>query len=521
MSLISVLTPVYNPEPAVLDAAIKSVLSQTYDGWELCLVDDCSTDPAVRHVLDTWSSRDRRIRVQRRTTNGGISNASNDALLMARGDIIALLDHDDTLAPDALGAVNHAFVTHRDADVVYTDEDKIDLDGSHREPFRKPPWSPDYLAGCMYIGHLAAYRTSLVRSVGGFTVGCEGSQDWDLALRATEHARRVHHIPEILYHWRMSAASVALDVGAKPWAVAAARRAVEAHAARRHGDAVVEDSGHPGWFLVRRSLEELPRVTAVIPTAGSMAGEDVEPYRLVDRCLEQLLDHTDYPALDIVVVISANAPDDLQDELPETYGHRVRTVRLEGAFNYSRSINAGVLRSTSPYVLLLNDDTEPLSPDWLVRLVEAASEPEVGVVGAKLLYPGGLIQHAGVVHTSNGLPFHPHAAEDDDFGYFGEKLLTMNYSAVTGACQLMRRTVFDEVGGYDTELPLNYNDIDFCLRVGARGYRVVQLNAARLVHHESVTRPRGVHSSEQELFQSRWGHQTRHDGYLRRALRPL
>ena len=520
MSLISVLTPVYNPEPRVLEEMIRSVVGQTYGGWELCLVDDCSSDPAVGRVLAGWEARDARIRVSRRTENGGISNASNDALLMARGDVVALVDHDDVLDREALGAVNHAFVTHRDVDVVYTDEDKLDLDGSHREPFRKPGWSPDYLEGCMYLGHLAAYRTSLVRSVGGFTVGREGSQDWDLALRVTEQARAVHHIPEVLYHWRMSAASVALDVAAKPWAITAARLAVEAHAARQHGNAVVEESGHPGWFLVRPQLEELPHVSAVIPTAGSMAGEDVEPYRLVDRCLEQLLDHTDYAELDIVVVVSANAPEDLQDELPARFGERVRAVRLEGAFNYSRSINQGVLRTTSPYVLLLNDDTEPLSPDWLLRLVEAASRPDVGVVGAKLLYPGALVQHAGVSHTTGGLPYHPHAGEHDDFGYFGEKLLTMNYLAVTGACQVMRREVFDEVGGYDTELPLNYNDIDFCLRAVTRGYRIVQLNAARLVHHESVTRPRGVHSSEQELFQHRWGHQTCNDPYQRRALRP-
>jgi GT2 family glycosyltransferase len=252
-----------------------------------------------------------------------------------------------------------------------------------------------------------------------------------------------------------------------------------------------------------------------------MAGEDVEPYRLVDRCLEGLLDRTDYAPVDVIVVVSSNAPEDLQDELPERFGGRVRAVRLDGAFNYSRSINQGVLRTHSPYVLLLNDDTEPVAPDWLLRMVEAASTPDVGVVGAKLLYPGSLVQHAGVTHKSSGLPYHPHAGEHDGVGYFGETILSMNYLAVTGACQVVRREVFDAVGGYDTDLPLNYNDIDFCLRVIARGYRIVQLNAARLVHHKSVTRPRGVHSSEQDLFETRWGHQTRSDPFQRRALRPV
>ena len=522
LSLISVLAPVYNPEPRVLDEMIASVVAQGNPRWELCLVDDCSTDPVVGRVLAAWQARDARVRVQRRSENGGISKASNDALLMARGDVVALVDHDDVLHPQALGKLNHAFVTLPLVDVVYTDEDKLDVHGVRCEPFRKPAWSPDYLSGCMYLGHLSAYRTSLVRSVGGFTVGREGSQDWDLALRATEQARAVHHIPEILYHWRMSSASVALDVSAKPWALTAARLAVEAHAARQHGaGAIVEESGHPGWFLVRPLLEELPQVSVVIPTAGSMAGEDVEPYRLVERCVEQLLHATDYEPLDVMVVVSANAPEGLEEQLPELFGDRVRAVRLEGGFNYSHSINQGVLRTDAPYVLLLNDDTEPLSPDWLRRMVEVASRPEVGVVGAKLLYPGALVQHAGVTHMSAGLPYHPHTGEPDDFGYFGEKLLTMNYLAVTGACQVMRREVFAEVGGYDLALPLNYNDIDFCLRVVARGYRIVQLNAATLVHHESVTRPRGVHSSEQDLFQARWGHQTRHDPFQRRALRPV
>lgn len=521
MSLISVITPVYDPEPSVLDEMIRSMMAQDYPGWELCLVDDRSTDPAVAKVLKAWDCRDSRVRVHRRSENGGISAASNDALAMARGDVVALVDHDDVVHPSALGSINHVFVTRPDVDVVYTDEDKLDLHGRRCDPFRKPDWSPDYLSGCMYLGHLSAYRTSLVRSVGGFTVGREGSQDWDLALRVTERARRVHHIPEILYHWRMSAASVALDVTAKPWAITAARLAVEAHAAWQHGAAAwVEESGYPGWFHVRTPPQKYLPVSVVIPTAGATAGES-EPYLLVERCIEHLLEHTDYPALDVMVVVSANAPEDLEHSLPARFGERVRAVRLEGAFNYSKSINEGVLRTDAPYVLLLNDDTEPLSADWLTRLVETASRPNVGIVGAKLLYPDGRVQHAGVTHMAMGLPYHPHAGEEDGYGYYGEKLLTMNYMAVTGACQLMRRDVFDAAGGYDTEFPLNYNDIDFCLRVGSLGLRVVLLNAAPMVHHESVTRRRGVHSSEQDLYLARWGHLSRQDPFHRRALRPV
>jgi cellulose synthase/poly-beta-1,6-N-acetylglucosamine synthase-like glycosyltransferase len=515
MSLISVLTPVYNPDPVVLDAMIQSVVDQTYGGWQLCLVDDASTAPGVAEVLGGWAARDSRIALKTRASNGGICRASQDALDLADGDLVALLDHDDLLAPEALASVNHAFHINPELDVVYTDEDKITVEGRRSEVFHKPGWSPTYLEGCMYFGHLTAYRTSLVRSVGGFRVGFEGSQDWDLALRATEQARAVGHLPELLYHWRVHPGSVAMDLQAKPWAVAAARAVVESCAERRLPGADVEDSGHPGWFVVRPQLQPPPPVSVVVPTGGTVVDDDGCGYRLVDRCLEGLLGGTDYPNVEVVVVVSQNAPPHLERELPERFGPAVTAIRLQEPFNYSHSINAGVLRTATSYLCLLNDDTEPLHPDWLLRLVEVASRAEVGVVGAQLLYPTGQVQHAGVTHLPHGLPYHPHAGRQDGFGYFGEQRLSMRYLAVTGACQVLRRAVFDEIGGYDPELALNYNDIDFCLRAGARGYQVVQVNAARLTHHESVSRRPGVHSSEQDLFLGRWGHLTRNDPYYR------
>jgi GT2 family glycosyltransferase len=519
MSLISVLTPVYNTDPQVLDEAIRSVLDQTYGGWELCLVDDFSTDARTRRALSAWEGRDARIRITRRTENGGISAASNDALNMARGDVIALLDHDDLLHPDALGALNHVFNLYPLVDVAYTDEDKITSDGEHVDVFRKPNWSPEYLNGCMYIGHLTAYRASLVRAVGGFRDELSGSQDWDLALRSTDRARAVHHIPQVLYHWRILTGSVAADVGAKPYALDAGRRAVSEHLDRRGLNATVEDAFHPGWLTVRRELPDTPRVTAVIPTAGSVMRDDGDPYRLVDRCLDGLLNKTGYPNVDAVVVVSSNAPDGLEKELPLGFGSRVSAVRLTEGFNYSKSINAGALSTEAPYLLLLNDDTEVLDATWLTRLVEVASDDEIGVVGAKLLYPDGSVQHAGVTHDLEGYPHHAHLSVADGPGYFGDLQLSMNYMAVTGACQVMRREVFEEVGGYDPEFPMNYNDIDFCLRVGAGGYRVVQENRATLVHHESVSRQAGVHTTELALFQTRWGHLTRQDPFRRSIAR--
>jgi GT2 family glycosyltransferase len=519
MSLISVLTPVYNTDPEVLDATVRSVLEQSYPRWELCLVDDASTDARTRRALAAWEGRDARIRITRRTVNGGISLASNDALETARGDVVALLDHDDLLHPDALGALNHAFVTDPLADVVYTDEDKVTSTGEHVDVFRKPGWSPEYLNGCMYLGHLTAYRTSLVRAVGGFRPELAGSQDWDLALRATEAARGIVHIPRVLYHWRVLAGSVAADIEAKPYALDAGRRAVADHLSRRGLEADLEDAAFPGWVTVRRRLTARPRVTAIIPTAGSVMDEGDGPYRLVDRCLEGLLHRTSYDEVDAVVVVSSNAPEGMELELPAAFGSRVTALRLEDRFNYSSSINAGASRTSAELLLLLNDDTEIVDPDWLTRLVEVASDPEIGVVGAKLLYPDGAVQHGGVTHDLDGYPHHAHLGIPDGPGYFGDLQLAMNYLAVTGACQVVRRDVFEEAGGYDPEFPLNYNDIDFCLRVVACGYRVVQENAATLVHHESVSRQRGVHTSELALFQERWGHQTRRDPFRRTIAR--
>jgi GT2 family glycosyltransferase len=510
MTFLSILTAATDISAAAMTQTIESVQAQTHIDWEWCIVDDAYDGPAMRRLLTETARHDSRIRVYRRPQRGGPARAFQDALEISYGAAICVLEQGDLLHPEALATVDRVFDDRPDVDVVYTDEDTVTESGRHIEPFHKPGWSPDLLSGCMYLRHLTAYRASLARAAGGFRPEFDGAHDWDLALRATPRARLVWHVPEVLYHRRaepgLPYATVEPEAG---------RRALADRLASAHVDATVEDADRQGYFRVRRRLAQQDRVGVVIPTAGTRAEDDGE--RLIDQCLTGLLERTDPPDTQILVVVSANAPEGLEDELRGFGGGDVHAVRVDGTFNYSRSVNTGALLTTTPYILLLNDDTEPLAADWLRRMVELASDPMVGVVGTRLLFPQGAVQHAGVTHSPDGLPYHPHAWRAEDAGQLDGARLRLNYLAVTGACQLMRREVFERVGGYDTRLPLNYNDIDFCLKVGTQGLRIVQANDVRLIHHESMTRPRGVNSVEQFAFLDRWKHQTLQDPYERSA----
>ncbi|HVA61400.1 MAG TPA: glycosyltransferase [Mycobacteriales bacterium] len=507
----SVLTPVYETPPDVLTATVESVLAQTFPDWELCLVDDHSARPDTVATLAALAARDPRIRLVSRDRRGGTAEATNDALAMAVGEYVALLDHDDALHPEALSDIHH--VTYNfDADVVYTDEDKLYPDGTHGSAFRKPAWSPEYLDCAMYIGHLVVYRRSLVEAVGGFRAEYEGSQDWDLALRVTERAARIEHVARVRYHWRVGAGSVASSPIAKPYANEAGRRAL-ADALRRRGiDGWIEDTPNPGHYRPRRRLPDPPRVSVVLPTAGATRANGGAPVELVSRCVDGLINRTDYPNIEIVCLIDEKAPPRLAERLLAIAGERIRFVYPQGPFNYARVIDIGATHARSELLLFLNDDVEPLDPDWLNVMVELAADPAVGAVGAKLLYDDGTVQHAGVIHV-DGLPHHRAYAQPDGTGYYSNLVVNLNYLAVTGACQLVRRDLFTRVGGYNPAYPMNFNDIDFCLKIGLCGYRIVQANGARLVHHESATRAAIVTTAEVRRFLDDWHAHTVHDGF--------
>ena len=511
----SVVTPVYNTPEHVLRAALRSVRRQTFPDWELILVDDCSPSPHVLPILEEAEREDPRIRVVRRSENGGIVAASNDGLAAAFGEFVALLDHDDELHPDALREVDAALRAEPAADYVYTDEDKIDEQGRHFGPFLKPDWSPERLRTQMYTCHLSVLRRSLVQEVGGFDPAYEGAQDWDLVLKVTERARRVLHVPKILYHWRTLPESTAgRGEEAKPYAYAAGTRAIQAHCDRVGFPATVRhDDTYSGVYHLEPALRWHPRVSIVMPTAGGRRLVRGEEITLVVHCIRSIVERTTYRNYEIVVVADTTTPEEVIDEVLEVGGRQVRIVPYDKPFNFADKINVGALASEGEHILLLNDDMEVVTPEWLERLVMYSSFPGIGAVGAKLLFGDGRLQHVGVLlrHSSPGHLFR--GFNGDYSGYANVVRVANNYSAVTGACLMTPRAVFEEVGGLSLDFPLNFNDIDYCLKVRAAGRRVVYDPDTVLLHFESSSRSSDVSPSELDRFQARWRYATWVDPY--------
>ena len=503
----SIVTPVYDPPAHVLEAMLASVREQTFTDWEHCLVDDGSPAPHVQQILQQAARRDPRVRVHRREANGGIVAASNDALTMARGEFVALLDHDDELRSDALELVDEALEETPEADYLYTDEDKIDEAGHHSAAFFKPDWSPERFRSQMYTCHLSVLRRSVVDEVGGFHEGFEGSQDWDLVLRVTEKARDVVHVPEILYHWRTLPTSTASTNAqeAKPYAFAAGTRAVQAHCDRTGFEAtVVADERLGGVYHLQPALTERPSVSIVIPTAGTLRDVRGEEVTLVTHCVRSIVATSTYDNYEIVVVADRSVGDDTLDDLQKLAGERLKVVPYLRPFNYSEKINVGVIASRGEHVLMLNDDMEVIAPDWIERMLMYSRQPGIGAVGAKLFFGDGTIQHAGVVFLPSG-PGHTYRGFAGDYdGFYANARVVGNYTAVTGACTMSRREVFDEVGGLTPRLPINFNDMDYCLKLRFKGYRVVLDPDVRLYHFESSSRDTKVREWEHQILDDRW-----------------
>lgn len=517
----SVLTPVYDTPPDVLWAMLESVRTQTFGDWELCLVDDCSPAPHVREMLERVAAEDPRVRVGWRTENGGIVAASNDALAMARGEFVALLDHDDELHPDALAHVHEALLVTPEADYVYTDEDKIDRAGHHSGPFFKPDWSPERMRTQMYTCHLSVFRRSLVEEVGGFDPEFEGSQDWDLVLRVTERARAVLHVPRVLYHWRMLESSTAgSGEAAKPWAFEAGRRAIEAHCERSGVEArSVRDQDDPGVYHLEPALRAEPLVSIVIPTAGTEREVRFERVVLVENCVRSIVERSTYANYEIVVVIDSGGDPELPGRLERIAGDRLTLVDFDRPFSFSEKINVGAVRSGGEHLLLLNDDIEVSTPDWIERMVMYSQIPGIGAVGGRLLLGDGRLQHVGV-RIQAGLPGHPYYGFSGDFrGYGNAVRVAQNCMAVTGACLMTRRELFERLGGLSTTLPVNYNDIDYCLKARSAGMRCVYDPDLVMHHFESSSRSSDVEDWEKDLFRERWLPLTAVDPYSNPNLR--
>lgn len=506
---ISVLLPAYNSDPRWLRRAFDSVREQLYPHWQLCIVDDASTQPHVWKTIERYAKRDERIKAFRREENGHISAASNDALRLATGDFIALLDHDDELAPTALYLVACAIDENPDARLFYSDEDKLDRQGRRTDPYFKPDWNPDLFHTQNYVSHLSVYEAALVREAGGLRLGFEGSQDYDLTLRCIEQLApaQIHHIPHVLYHWRIADESTATFAAAKPYAHEAAIRAVQEHLDRRGAGASVV--AHYGSYqrLIYSPPADHPLVSIVIPTRDRVS--------LLRQCITSLVPKTEYPNFEVIVV-------DNESSERETLGYlrlltatgRTSVVRVPGEFNYSKLNNLGVAHARGEFIALLNNDLEVMNADWLSEMVSHAARPEIGAVGARLWYPDGKMQHGGVILGVGGVATHAHVGIRKEHGYFARAHLAQNFSAVTGACMLVRKEVYQRLGGLDeVNLAVAFNDVDFCLRLIEAGLRVVWTPHAELVHHESASRGLEDTGTKQRRFlaevafmQNKWGH---------------
>jgi len=511
---IAVIIPVFNPPPRFLTECLASVTGQTARNWQLIVSDDGSTEPEVRALLDEFAKEhqdDTRVAVIR-GENSGISAAQNRALEKVTCEYFGWLDHDDQLNPRAIEFMSEKIAKSSPRpQVVYSDEDKIDGKGEHYELYCKPDFSPELLLTQMYLCHFTVFRTDLVRIHGGFRSEMDGAQDFDLALRLLPELDNVQHVALPLYHWRAWSGSTALTIDAKPWAQQAAARAQQAHLDRATGG-IVQPSAIPGLNEVHPSIGNPPVVSVIIPTIGTWNTKGTA--RFVDEAIRSLRDAESRVPMEIIAVTTGEI-----DPIPGVNNQVV--YQPSGAFNFAEAINMGRAHATGEFLLLLNDDTTADSADPVTRLLELAQLQGVGAVGAKLSYPDGRLQHAGLVLLPSG-PTHVHIAKAGSFpGYFGSTLTPRNYSAVTAAAMMTRAAVFDELGGFDTVFARDFNDVDYCLRLRDHGYRVAWTPYAHLTHHEGASIVRkSADPRELGEFQRRWAERYQVDPYYSPALNP-
>jgi GT2 family glycosyltransferase len=501
--LISIITPVFNTPALWLAEAVESVLGQAYENWELVLIDDGSTLVETVKLIATVVERDPRIVVVRRESTGGISAASNSGLERARGEWIGLLDHDDVLEPDALFEGVKYLQSNPETDLIFSDEDKITEEGLAAPQF-KPDWSPDFLLSYNYLCHFTTVRREIVERAGRFRPEFDGAQDYDLFLRVSELTTRIHHLPRILYHWRRSETSTSDNIRRKPQALEAGRRAVESHLLRRgeRGHVTVDWQTHAYW--VKRELRETRRISIIIATRDRID--------LLSRCLASITSKTSYPNYEIIVVDNESKTEEAREYF-RSLEHRL--LQFHGPFNFSALNNLAVEQTNAPWLLFLNNDVEVIESEWLTIMAEHVQRPEVGAVGARLLYPNDTVQHAGVVLGVGGIAEHAFRHFPADAPGVSRQLqVTRNYSSVTGACLLTRREVFEEIGGFDEErLPVAFNDVDLCLKMRRAGYLIVYTPFAKLYHHESASRRRSVEALETEVMRERWPEYLERDPY--------
>jgi predicted O-linked N-acetylglucosamine transferase (SPINDLY family)/GT2 family glycosyltransferase/ubiquinone/menaquinone biosynthesis C-methylase UbiE len=496
--LISVIMPVFDPPKKFLIKAIESVLSQTYENWELCIADDASTKKFVRPLLEGYARKDPRIKVTFRETNGHISVASNSALKLATGEFVAFLDHDDELRTHSLLEIAKVINTNPTAKLIYSDEDKIDEKGVRYDPYFKPDWNPDLLLGQNYISHFSVFESALVSKLKGLRKGYEGSQDWDLTLRFTEQIKKtsILHIPKVLYHWRAIKGSTATDVRQKKNIFDVTEKAITECFERRKLKATltfpIEGFNYPRVRYLANDIKSL-KVSILIPTKDRVD--------LLEKCITSIFATIEHNNFQVIIIDNES-----REKCSHTYldkikkDKRTQIVSVPGEFNYSKLNNLVVEKAKGEILLLLNNDIEAISKGWFEEMLSFAMRPEIGCVGAKLLYPDGRLQHGGVIVGLGGGAGHSHKfAGRGSRGYSGHLCVARNVSAVTAACMMVRKEIYKKAGGLDElRLKVAFNDVDFSLRVEKLGYRNLWTPFAELVHHESATR-----GNDQETTQKR------------------
>ncbi|MBF0489410.1 MAG: glycosyltransferase family 2 protein [Candidatus Omnitrophica bacterium] len=481
---ISIVVPTFNTPKRMLMDMMSSVMSQTYSHWELCIADGSDKDHTyVRDVLQQFANKDKRIKLTFLESNKGIAKNSNEAISLASGGFVAFLDHDDVLSPEALFHIVDVINKESDVDFIYSDEDHISEDGKMRLlPFFKPDFSPDLLRSHNYITHFLVLKISLGQSCGWFRDGFDGAQDYDLVLRASEKAAKIVHIPKILYHWRDHSNSTSKNLKSKPYAHQAGEKALQEHLERVGLKAKVENSGYPFRYRTRYSLSKEPLVSIIIPNKDEGA--------TLKKCIHSIVETSTYKNIEILIVENGSS----QKSTFELYSSlqmnkKIRVIEWNYPFNFSGLNNFAVNKARGEVILLLNNDTEAINPDWIENMLEYALRPDVGAVGAKLYYPDGTIQHGGVIIGLGGLAGHSHKNfSKDEGGYYGRLEIVQNLSAVTAACLMMRKSIFIEVGGFDETLAVAFNDVDLCLNMRNKGYLIVWTPYAKLYHFESKTR---------------------------------
>ncbi len=498
---LCVVTAVYNPPMSIFRETVQSMLKQTYDGWVWRLV-DAGTDEEIRAYLQDLATRDSRIHVTRLEKNQGISANMNAAFRRTTEDFVAILDHDDTLAPFALYAVAELLRKHPDTDFVYSDADKLDLSGRRCEPLLKPDWSPEMLLCCNLLNQFSVFRRSWLEKIGFLNPDLDGAQDWDLYLRITQHTDRVRHIPQFLYHWRKTPLSTAQATTNKPYVKKAQIAAITNHMKRLgledpRTEFDYEHPIHGTHPLLSWKPSRIRSISIVIPSKDHS--------EVLGRCLKSLFTLTSYPDFEVVIVDTGSV-ESATRELYRQYEERIRTVPYEGEFNFSKACNLGARSTRGELLLFLNNDTEILHTDWIERLVQWLDLKKVGIVGCKLLYPSGEIQHAGVILSMGGLSAHLfREMPENSTTMFGSDCWYRNLSAVTAACLLIPRELFDSLNGFDEEFHLNYSDLDLCLRVRQADYRIVYTPDARVIHHEAVSHSRQIPREDFERAAGKWG----------------